>query len=136
MGTIHKQTAGGEAATWTYPSVPLTEYRADASPGITKHILIGRAEGATDFVIRYFTIPPGEKSALDKHPHQHGVVVIQGCGRVLLGEQWHDIQVGDSIFTGTDELHQFEAVGAEPLGFICVIPVWAEADSCAIPIDA
>ena len=134
MGIVHKQTAGEESVIWEYPTVPMTEYRSDASAGITKQILIGQTEGATDFVMRYFTIPPGGQSALDQHPHQHGVVVIQGCGRVLLGEQWHSIEVGDSIFTGANEVHQFEASGSEPLCFICVIPAWAEADACAIPV--
>ena len=136
MGTIHKQTADDTTANWTYPSVEVTEYRADASAGITKQVLIGKDEGATDFVVRYFTIPPGGKSALDKHLHQHGVVVMQGSGRVLLGEQWHEIHVGDSIFIDGNEQHQLEAAGDEVLGFICVIPTWAEADSCAVPGQA
>jgi hypothetical protein len=57
-------------------------------------------------------------------------------GRALLGEQWHDIQVGDSILTGTDELHQFEVVGTEPLGFICAFTTRAETDSCVKPVLA
>lgn len=135
MGIIHKQTADKTSATWLYPTVPLTEYRTDASAGITKQVLIGKAEGASDFLVRYFTMPPGAKSALDKHAHEHGVVILHGKGRVLLGEQWHDIQMGDSVFTSADEQHQFEAVGSEPLGFVCVIPSWAEADSCAISVS-
>jgi quercetin dioxygenase-like cupin family protein len=136
MGTIHKQTADETSVTWLYPSVPIMEYRTDASAGITKQVLIGKAEGASDFVVRYFTIPPGGKSALDKHRHEHGVVILHGKGRVLLGEQWRDIQFGDSIFISSNEQHQFETVGTEPLGFICVIPTWAEADSCAMPAQA
>jgi quercetin dioxygenase-like cupin family protein len=133
MGTIHKQIAGVAPTTWTYPDVPVTEYRSDASVGITKQVLVGMTEGSTEFIVRYLTIPPGEKSALDQHPHQHGVVITQGNGRVLLGDQWHDIHVGDSVFTDTNETHQFEAVGNESLGFICVIPTWAEADVCVVP---
>lgn len=133
MGTIHKQEGNAGSPAWKYPTVPMTEYRTDASAGITKQVLIGKDEGAADFIVRYFTIPRGGKSALDQHAHQHGVVVVQGRGRVLLGEQWHFIETGDAVFTSTDEVHQFEAVGSVPLGFIWVIPSWAEADSCAIP---
>lgn len=53
MGTIHKQTAERTSATWLYPTVPVTEYRTDASAGITKQVLIGKAEGASDFLVRY-----------------------------------------------------------------------------------
>jgi quercetin dioxygenase-like cupin family protein len=126
MGTIHKQSAETTSPTWSYPTVPIKEYRADASAGITKQVLAGMVEGATDFIVRYFTIPPGGKSALDQHQHQHGVVITHGAGRVLLGEQWHPVGIGDAVFTNTNEIHQFETTGAVPLGFICVIPRWAE----------
>lgn len=133
MGAVHKQSSDSTAHHWSYPTAPLAEYRSDASAGITKQVLLGVTEGATDFIVRYFTIPPGGKSALDQHRHQHGVVIVQGKGRVLLGARWHELGVGDAVFTDADEIHQFEAVGTTPLGFICVIPRWAETDSCAVP---
>ena len=136
MGAIHRRGAGETAATWYYPMLPVTEYRTGAAAGITRQVLVGQAEGAGDFLLRYFTFEPGGQSALHRHPHQHGVVILQGRGRVLLGEEWHEVGLGDAICTGSDELHQFEATGAEPLGFICVIPAWAEVDSCAIPLRA
>jgi quercetin dioxygenase-like cupin family protein len=52
----------------------------------------------------------------------------------LLGEQWHNLCAGDAVFIDTDETHQLEATGSAPLGFICVIPRWAESDSCAVPM--
>jgi mannose-6-phosphate isomerase-like protein (cupin superfamily) len=41
---------------------------------------------------------------------------------VRLGE--HEVQVGarDVVYVPGDEVHQFRAVGDEPLGFLCVIP--------------
>lgn len=126
MAKINHQTAQANAATWQYPQVPVTEYRSDASADITKQVLVGKADGAKDFIVRYFTVPPGGKTAYDQHPHQHGVVVVQGKGRVMLNDAWHELNTGDSVFTDSNEIHQFEAVGNEPLGFICVIPTWAE----------
>jgi quercetin dioxygenase-like cupin family protein len=133
MGTIHKQASDAGSSNWRYPSVPLSDYSTAASAGVTKQVLMGANEGAVDFLVRYFTIPPGGNSALDHHEHQHGVVVTHGQGRVLLGEHWHDITVGDAICTDINEIHQFVATGNAPLGFICVIPQWAESDSCAGP---
>lgn len=134
MGVIHKQFSESAAPIWIYPTVPTIEYRPDASKGITKQVLVGETEGATDFVIRYFTIPPGDKSAYDMHQHQHGVVITHGTGLVLLGEHWHEISAGDIVFTDCNEIHQFEATGTSPLGFICVIAPWVKNDSCALPI--
>lgn len=46
MGTIHKQFSETTSPVWSYPTVALTDYRTDASPGITKQVLPGAAEGA------------------------------------------------------------------------------------------
>jgi quercetin dioxygenase-like cupin family protein len=126
MGTIHKQAASADSPTWDYQGVPTTEYRSEAAPGVIRHVLVGKNEGAKDFIVRYFTVPPGGHTAYDQHEHQHGVVVIQGRGRVLLGDTWHEIGVGDAVFTDTNEVHQFEAAGDGPLAFVCVIPTRAE----------
>ena len=65
-------------------------------------MLIGRDEGAEDFIIRYFTIPAGGHSAFENHPHQHGVVITHGRGRVLLGDTWSAIGAGDAVFVGAE----------------------------------
>lgn len=134
MGAIHKQSSDANSPIWSYPTVPLSHYSTDASAGITKQVLLGITEGAEDFIVRCFTIPPGGKSAFDQHRHQPGVIINRGTGRVLLGKQWHDLSVGDAVFIDADEIHQLEATGAVPPGFICVIPQWAEGDSCAVPV--
>jgi quercetin dioxygenase-like cupin family protein len=127
MGAIHHQSAAPDALTWDYPTVPVKEYTSGgATPGATRRILIGHAEGADDFIIRYFTLPPGGHSAHECHPHQHGVVIVQGHGRVLLGDTWTPIGVGDVVYVAPNEQHQFEASPDQPLGFLCVIPAWAK----------
>ena len=136
MGTIHKQTAVMGDPRWTYPGVGLTEYSTEASAGVTKQVLIGASEAAGDFIVRYFTLPPGGHSALDQHAHEHGVVITHGSGRVRLGDAWHELSLGDAVHTAPHEVHQFEAAAHEPLGFICVIPRWAEADQCVLPEPA
>jgi quercetin dioxygenase-like cupin family protein len=127
MGRIHRQSATvATTATWDYRDVPTTEYRSDDAPGVVRHVLVGPRDGASDFVVRYFTVPPGGHTAFDRHAHEHGVVVVHGSGRVLLGDEWHEIGTGDSIFIPGDETHQLEAAPDAPLGFVCVIPTWAE----------
>lgn len=127
MGVVHRQVAVS-ATTWDYRTVPVKQYaEGNATSGSTRRVLIGRDEGADDFIVRYFTIPPGGHSALEHHRHQHGVVVVQGQGRVLLGDRWSEIGVGDAVYIQPDEVHQFQAGEGQPLGFVCVIPAWAKA---------
>jgi quercetin dioxygenase-like cupin family protein len=121
MGVIHRQSAKPDG-TWDYGSVKPHMYEGGAAPGAIRRILIGRDEGAQDFVIRYFTIPPGGHSSHERHAHPHGVIIVQGGGQVLFGEAWHDIGVGDAVWIAPDEVHQFKAPADQPLGFICVIP--------------
>jgi quercetin dioxygenase-like cupin family protein len=128
MGVVHRQTGSSKGTTWDYPSVQVKEYtEGNASSGATRRILIGRDEGADDFIVRYFTIPAGGHSSLEHHRHQHGVVVVQGHGRVLLGDTWTEIGAGDAVYIEPDELHQLQASDEGPLGFICVIPAGAKA---------
>jgi quercetin dioxygenase-like cupin family protein len=41
---------------------------------------------------------------------------------VLLGEDWHEIREGDSVFIAGEETHRLAASPDRPLGFVCVIP--------------
>ena len=90
--------------------------------GVTIRWLIGSREKAPNFALRYFEVEPGGYTSLDQHAHDHGVMVLRGRGRVLLGEEEFDIGFGDVVYVPPNEVHQFKNVGDEPLGFLCVIP--------------
>lgn len=89
---------------------------------VTKQVMIGPKEGAPNYSLRYFEIEPGGKSFFDQHDHDHGVMVLAGRGRVLLGVEQHEIEFGDVVYIAPNEIHQFENTGEEPLGFLCVAP--------------
>jgi quercetin dioxygenase-like cupin family protein len=91
-------------------------------PGVEKHDLIGPADGAHDYRVRYFHVPPGARTALERHAHDHGVVIQTGRARVTLGDAHLEVGPGDVVYVAGDELHCFEALGDEALGFICVAP--------------
>jgi quercetin dioxygenase-like cupin family protein len=90
--------------------------------GVTVRWLIGPAEEAPHFAVRYFEIEPGGWSALDRHAHEHGVVVLRGHGEVLLGSERTQVGRGDVIYIPPHETHQLWNRGDEPFGFLCVIP--------------
>ena len=122
MSIVHKFRGTDEAYRWD--GVAVREYEGGAaSAGVTRQILIGEQEGAPDYVIRYFELPPGGHSAFDQHAHEHGVVVLRGKGRVRLGEREIDLTFGDVVWVAPNEIHQFSNIGDEPFGFTCTIKV-------------
>ena len=71
--------------------------------------------------MRYFEVPPGGRTARERHAHDHGVMIVAGRARVTLGDAVHEVGEGDVVYVPGDELHCFEALGEEPLGFVCVV---------------
>ena len=109
MGTVRRYRRDG-----SWEGVAPREYLE----GLEKHELID----APSYRVRYFEVPAGRHTALEQHPHDHGVVIQRGRARVTLGDEQHELGPGDVVYVAPDELHCFEAVGDEPLGFICVAP--------------
>lgn len=128
MGVVRRFAGGtgfhrsdGKAGPLRWDGVAVEPYAPDVPSG-TRQVLIGPAESAPNFAVRYFEVPPGRPATLDSHAHDHGVVVLQGRGRVRLGDEEHAIGFGDVIYVSPHEPHAFEAQGPEPLGFLCVVP--------------
>jgi quercetin dioxygenase-like cupin family protein len=113
MGSVHRRLSDG-----SWDGVPPQPYGTQ----MRRHELIGPDDGAPHYRVRYFEVPPGQRTTLERHGHDHGVVIQQGRARVTLGDDTHELAPGDVVYVAPDELHSFEAVGDEPLGFICVAP--------------
>jgi quercetin dioxygenase-like cupin family protein len=112
MGQVHRKRAGG------WEGVAPRAYGDPSLAGVEKHELID----APDYRLRYFHVPAGGRTARERHAHDHGVVIVTGRARVTLGDEFHEVGEGDVVYVAPDELHCFEALGAEPLGFLCVRP--------------
>ena len=114
-----------KAAGFRWQGVEAREYKADGAPykDVTRQTLLGEGEGEADlnFITRYFEIQSGGYSTLERHRHPHAVVVIRGRGRVALGERTYDLAPFDCVYVAPGAVHQFEASGGEPLGFLCIV---------------
>lgn len=117
MGTVHR-FVGSESA-WDWEGVP--DKVVDV-PGVTGKVLVGPGDDAPNFRIRYFRIESGSSSSLEQHSHDHGVFILHGRARVQMGAEEVEVGPQDVVYIPGDELHQFRAIGDEPLGFLCVIP--------------
>jgi ribulose-bisphosphate carboxylase large chain len=109
---------------YRWQGVPVAQYkaRADHWCGITRTVLIGERGESTRFHVRYFEIAPGGFSTLEKHAHEHAVLILRGRGQVQLGEQVYDLGFGDTVYVAPHDLHQFRnASESEPFGFLCIV---------------
>jgi quercetin dioxygenase-like cupin family protein len=118
MSTVHKFI--GTPTKFDWEGVAIHAYGAEFE-GVTRQVPIGEPEGSDNFIIRYFRLEPGTHSNLERHPHEHGVLIVHGKARFQLNDQFYDVQAFDSIYITGNDLHQFVQQGDEPFGFVCVI---------------
>lgn len=120
MGIIHRFTGKNNNYNWE-GAIP-RDYIKPGTKDSTGKLLIGKSDGALNFVIRYFRVEPGGWTALESHPHDHGIFILHGRAKILLGKETVEAGPLDVIFIPPDEVHQLIPIGDEPLGFLCVIP--------------
>lgn len=117
MGVVHKKQNG-----YDWDGVPVEAYDHGDAVKTTKRVLIGGRDGAKNFAMRYFEVEPGGETSFDRHEHDHGVYILRGRARVLIGSQGVEVDPGDVVYISPHEEHQFKSIGDEPLGFLCVVP--------------
>ena len=86
---------------------------------VTRQVLFDDPELACQ--LRYFEIAPGGHTTLERHAHVHGVMVVRGHGRVLIGDAIHQLSQNDLVKVPPLTWHQFRASADAPLGFLCLV---------------
>ena len=122
MSIVHKFLGNSENDIYSWEGVQAKQFSQKDGEKFIKQIIIGPDDGAPTFVIRFFQLPPGNASPLHKHPHEHGVLIIQGNVRVQIDNDFHDLTAMDSVFIEGETLHQFSNTGSQTLCFVCVVP--------------
>ncbi|MGC8778895.1 MAG: cupin domain-containing protein, partial [Candidatus Caldatribacteriaceae bacterium] len=70
------------------------------------------------------------KSSYGSHPHEHGVFIVRGKGKIRGKDEEHVLSPGLGVFVPGDEEHQWiNESTTEPFGFICVVPRGAEKEA-------
>jgi len=121
MGVVHRFNGNTEQDRYTWDGVEVERVDASGFEGVIKNVLVGPIEEAPNFIIRYFQIEPGGSSRLERHPHDHGVIILNGEARVQINDQFEELRSFDVVYVAGDDLHQFVNTGDKTLGFICVI---------------
>ncbi len=107
-----------------WDGVPVTEYKETAKHhcGVSRATLVGPGGGETTaFHVRYFEVEPGGYTTLEKHVHEHVVLVLRGRGQVRLGSVLHELSFGDAVYVAPNEVHQLRNPSTEPFGFLCLV---------------
>lgn len=121
-----KQKRVIHAAQHGWEGVPVEGYRPGAAVGVERHTIVGgRKAGASEpgpsKELRYFELQPGAVSRLEKHEHEHFVIVKRGLGYAIVNDELTEIGPNDVVYVGPLELHQFVNRGEEPFGFYCFV---------------
>lgn len=107
-----------------WEGVPRTAYKEDGAHwrGVSRTELVSEPSTANlPFHVRYFEIDSGGYSSLERHEHEHVVLVVSGKGTVRLGEASKLISEGDIVHVRSREIHQFVADQGSRLGFYCIV---------------
>src|SRR5262245_19573641 len=115
--TIHRR-----AKDFRWEGVEELPYKEDDRAlfkSITRQVLFSDPELQGE--LRYFEVAPGGFSALERHEHMHGVLILRGRGRCLVGEEVRTLATNDLVTVPAMTWHQFRADSGEPLGFLCMV---------------
>lgn len=109
-----------------WEDVPVEGYRPGAAVGVERHTIVGgrkavASEPGPSKELRYFELQPGAVSRLEKHEHEHFVIVKRGLGYAIVDNELTEIGPNDVVYVGPLELHQFVNRGNEPFGFYCFV---------------
>ena len=102
-------------------------YVPGTQTAVVRHTIVGGrkisdGEPGPSNELRYFAVPPGACSRLEKHEHEHYVIVGEGVGYAIVGESVREVRHHDVVYVGPLEPHQFVNEGSETFGFFCMVP--------------
>lgn len=123
--TVVRAAGGGTA----WEGVEPAGYRPGepaSQTGVSRHTIVGArkassAEPGPAMEVRYFELQPGAASRLEKHEHEHYVIVRDGVGYAIVGDVATEIGPSDVIYVAPMLLHQFVNRGDRPFGFFCMV---------------
>jgi len=105
-----------------YTDVPAVAV-GEQGPGASLRWLIDDArDGAPVYALRMVELAAGGHSPHHTHPYEHENFVVEGQGRVLIGETWHDVAPGSVVFVPGGVRHTYVNAGEVPFRFLCGIP--------------
>ena len=92
-----------------------------AAKDTTIQVLISPDE-APHFAMRRIEMQPGGSMPLHKNEVEHEQLVLGGRGRVVLGDEVHEVSKDNVLFIPAGLTHSYETIGDESFVFMCLVP--------------
>ena len=105
-----------------YTYVVPTHFDNDQAKGVAGRVVVGKADGASNFCMRIFEIAPGGNTPKHAHPWEHEMFIHGGVGEIFGNSKWNPVKLGTVIFMPPDEEHQVRNTGKELLVLACLVP--------------
>ena len=104
--------------------IPFENITMDGALNAEFKVVVGKKEGAPNFIMRIFKIQPGGYSTLHSHEWEHENYFLNGNGEIRNSKgESKKVKKGDVAFIPPFEEHQYYNSGNEVLEFICLIPI-------------
>ena len=93
------------------------------APGVTiRWVIDEEHDDAPNYALRMIEVAPGGSTPEHEHPYEHENFVVDGTGKVLLGDEWHEVGPGSVVLVPADLHHCYANTGDTPFRFLCGIP--------------
>jgi quercetin dioxygenase-like cupin family protein len=124
MGVMRKGVVARTESGWE--GVEREGYVPGTATDVVRHTIVGgrkatASEPGPACEVRYFEVPPGAVTRLEKHEHEHYVIVGQGLGHAIVGASVREVRQHDVVYVAPLELHQFVNRGSSTFGFFCIV---------------
>jgi mannose-6-phosphate isomerase-like protein (cupin superfamily) len=90
-------------------------------PGVHRQTYASRQHGSGALTTRVVTFEPGARN-VHWHKIEEAMLVIEGEGKAILGDQELDIKAGDTLLGPANVRHGFVNTGAVPLKLVVAFP--------------
>ena len=102
-------------------------YVPGESTAVVRHTLIGHkkaheSDPGPSSEVRYFALPPNSCTRLEKHEHEHFVIVGGGIGYAIVGDDVREVRQHDVVYVAPWQPHQFLNKSGAEFGFFCMVP--------------
>lgn len=124
--TVGKQATYVSKSSAGWNGVEREGYVPGEATRVVRNTLIGgrktnASEPGPNLELRYFEVPPGAVTRLEKHEHEHYVIVGEGDGVAIVGTEARAVQRHDVVYVAPLVPHQFVNRGEGPFGFFCIV---------------
>ena len=102
--------------------VPAKPVEIEGAKNVSVRWLISKDDQAPTFAMRQFLLGAGGHTPRHSHDWEHEVYILEGSGRLHIGNSARAVSPGMVAFIPGGEVHQFVADEEGDLSFLCLIP--------------